>query len=327
MTNKIFAYIEHDGGTVSDSAFELLTAAATIDSNAGVTAIVTGTGSELGDVCTGISQGYMDVWKIDVKTEKPNAETTRQVLKQVLPENSIVLIPHEHFGMDLAPGLSILLEKPYVADVLGFKGVEDDRIKAVREEHAGQILTTVGCDISKGAVFTCRSGAFKTSERLTDTGQVTDKTGDVPEEIFESTRIHFIELLQEDPGDVDITKADILVSVGRGIQDDDNLPMVFDLAKTLGAEVACTRPLADSNWMEKARQVGSSGKTVKPKLYLALGISGSFQHLAGIKGSPFLLAVNKNPRAPIFNVADVGVVGNILDMVPKLTGKINELKK
>nr|NIP82656.1 electron transfer flavoprotein subunit alpha/FixB family protein [Gemmatimonadota bacterium]NIQ56224.1 electron transfer flavoprotein subunit alpha/FixB family protein [Gemmatimonadota bacterium]NIU77909.1 electron transfer flavoprotein subunit alpha/FixB family protein [Gammaproteobacteria bacterium]NIX47570.1 electron transfer flavoprotein subunit alpha/FixB family protein [Gemmatimonadota bacterium]NIY10201.1 electron transfer flavoprotein subunit alpha/FixB family protein [Gemmatimonadot len=124
--------------------------------------------------------------------------------------------------------------------------------------------------------------------------------------------------------DVDITREEVLVSVGRGIEDEDNLELVEELAEAMGAAVACSRPIVDAKWLEPSRQVGTSGKTVQPKVYLALGISGSFQHLGGIKGSPWMLAVNTNPKAPIFQVADVGVVADLMDLLPVLTEKIED---
>jgi electron transfer flavoprotein alpha subunit len=136
----------------------------------------------------------------------------------------------------------------------------------------------------------------------------------------------FLEVVEAEVGDVDITKSDILVSVGRGIDDEDNMEIIFDLAQTIGGDVSCSRPIVDAKWLEKSRQVGTSGQTVKPKVYLALGISGSFQHLGGIKGAPFVVAINKNPKAPIFQFADVGIVDDILDFVPELTDRINEMK-
>jgi electron transfer flavoprotein alpha subunit len=116
---------------------------------------------------------------------------------------------------------------------------------------------------------------------------------------------------------VDITKHNVLVSIGRGIQEKENVAIAEELAEALGAAVSCSRPVVDAKWMEKSRQVGSSGKTVKPKVYLACGISGAFQHLAGIKGGPFLIAINKNPKAPIFQVADIGIVDDILEFLPR----------
>ncbi len=137
---------------------------------------------------------------------------------------------------------------------------------------------------------------------------------------------HFLEIVEAEVGDVDITKEDVLVSVGRGIEDQDNIEIADELAKAMGAVVSCSRPIVDAKWLEKPRQVGTSGQTVKPKVYLALGISGSFQHMGGLKGNPFIVAVNKNPKAPIFQVADVGVVDDLLEFVPVLTEKILEGK-
>jgi electron transfer flavoprotein alpha subunit len=127
-------------------------------------------------------------------------------------------------------------------------------------------------------------------------------------------------------GAVDITRHSVLISIGRGIQDKDNVGLAEELAEALGAAVSCSRPVVDAKWMEKSRQVGSSGKTVKPKVYLACGISGAFQHLAGIKGNPFLIAINKNPKAPIFQVADVGIVDDVLEFLPELTNQAHEMR-
>jgi electron transfer flavoprotein alpha subunit len=139
-----------------------------------------------------------------------------------------------------------------------------------------------------------------------------------------TARRRFVELIQAEAGDVDITREDVLVSVGRGIGDKENIAIVEELAQAMGAALSCSRPIADAKWLDKARQVGTSGKTVRPKVYLALGISGSFQHMGGIKCNPFLIAVNKNPKAPIFQAATVGVVADLLELVPVLTEKIKK---
>jgi electron transfer flavoprotein alpha subunit len=134
----------------------------------------------------------------------------------------------------------------------------------------------------------------------------------------------FLEVIEAEVGDVDITKEEVLVSVGRGIEDEENIEIAEELAEAMGAVVSCSRPIVDAKWLEKSRQVGTSGQTVKPKVYLACGISGSFQHMGGIKGSPFIVAINKNPKAPIFQVADVGVVEDVLDFLPELADRIKE---
>jgi electron transfer flavoprotein alpha subunit len=135
-----------------------------------------------------------------------------------------------------------------------------------------------------------------------------------------------LEYVLPPPGGVDITAADVLVSVGRGIKDPSNIPMVEELAKALGGVLACSRPVVDKGWLPSDRQVGSSGKTVKPKLYLALGISGAFQHILGMKNSDLIIAVNKDPKAPIFSFSDYGVVEDLFKIVPALKNKINEVK-
>jgi electron transfer flavoprotein alpha subunit len=179
----------------------------------------------------------------------------------------------------------------------------------------------VTCDISNGAVMNVRGGVFQ-ADGTANGGAVEDKSGAAGDLSAKRT---FVEVVAAEAGDVDITKSEVLVSVGRGIEDQENLEMVFDLAKAMGADVSCSRPIVDAKWLEKARQVGTSGQTVKPKVYLAMGISGSFQHLGGLKGNPFIVAVNKNSKAPIFQVADVGIEANILEFIPELTEKIEEL--
>jgi electron transfer flavoprotein alpha subunit len=244
-------------------------------------------------------------------------------LVKVLPTDCIVLAAHEHFGIDLAPGLSIKLNSTFVSDVLDITGVEGVGLRVTRQEFGGQVSAHVQCDISSGAVITIRPGAFKPLEGAPISGAVIDKSADVGS-LTAGRR--YLETVVAEAGDVDITKHNILVSIGRGIQDKENVAIAEELAEALGAAVSCSRPVVDAKWMEKSRQVGSSGKTVKPKVYLACGISGSFQHLAGIKGSPLLIAINKNPKAPIFQVADVGIVDDILEFLPELTNRVREMR-
>ena len=191
----------------------------------------------------------------------------------------------------------------------------------VRQEYSGMASTHVLCDISAGVVINVRPGVFQPDESKSAGGAVVDKSGDAGD--LSASR-NFLEIVEAEVGDVDITKEDVLVSIGRGIEDEDNIEIADELAEAMGAVVSCSRPIVDAKWLEKSRQVGTSGQTVKPKVYMALGISGSFQHLGGLKGSPFIVAVNKNPKAPIFQVAEVGVVEDLLEFVPELTTKIKE---
>ena len=324
MAGQVFAYITHKEGKADDTALELVKAAGKIYPDAPVTAIVTGAGAGLDAVCNQVAATYKEVWKFDNEAlAYPNAEAIRKLLVTVLPQDAVVLVAHDTFGMDLSPGLAIKTDSVFVSDVADIVGVEGDTLKVIRQEYSGQVSTHVNCDISAGAVINIRPGVFQPDETGSAGGQVVDKsaeTGDL------TVGRRFQEIVAAEVGDVDITKEDVLVSVGRGIEDQDNIEIADELAKAIGAVVSCSRPIVDAKWLEKSRQVGTSGQTVKPKVYLALGISGSFQHMGGLKGNPFIVAVNKNPKAPIMQVADVGVVDDLLDFVPVLTEKIQEGK-
>jgi len=137
----------------------------------------------------------------------------------------------------------------------------------------------------------------------------------------------FLQYVEAAVGEVDITQADILVSIGRGIKEADNIPIVKEFADAIGGTLSCSRPVVDKKWLPKDRQVGTSGKTVKPKVYIAIGISGAFQHIAGMKGAGTVIAINKDPKAPIFSVATYGIVADLFKIVPVLKEKIKGLKK
>jgi len=324
MSRQMFAYILHKNGKADDTALEFVAAARKLDADAAVTAVVVGSGAELDSVANEVAAAYTSVWKIDnAALAYPVADMVRKALVGVLPKDAVVLVPHEHFGLDLAPGLSIKLDSAYVADAVDFTGLDGDTLTVVRQEFSGMVSTHVACDIAAGAVITVRPGVFQPDESAAAGGTVEDKSGDAGDL---TVGRRYLETVEAEVGDVDITKSEILVSVGRGIEDQDNLEIVDDLAKAMGADVSCSRPIVDAKWLEKSRQVGTSGQTVSPKVYLACGISGSFQHMGGIKGAPFIVAINKNAKAPIFQVADVGVVADILEFLPELAEAIEDAK-
>ncbi len=317
---QIYAYITHRGGVADDVSMEYIEAAKKIDPSASVTAVVTGSGADLDKVVQSLTALYSDVIKVDNEAlAYPNAEVVRTVLCNILDASAIVLASNDTFGMDLCPGLSIKLDSAFAADAVDFEGIDGTSLKLVRQELGGAVSTHVTCDISNGALISIRPGAFAPTDGGAAGGTVTDKTGDAGD--FAAKR-RFLEIIEAEAGDVDITKSDVLVSIGRGIEEEDNIEIAQELAEAMGAVVSCSRPIVDAKWLEKSRQVGTSGLTVKPKVYLAMGISGSFQHMGGIKGNPYIIAVNKNPKAPIFQVADLGIVEDILEFIPELTEAI-----
>ncbi|MBI2212955.1 MAG: electron transfer flavoprotein subunit alpha/FixB family protein [Acidobacteria bacterium] len=321
MNAKLFVFVSHRNGKADDSAFELASAAKTMLPGSAATAIVCGSGVDA--VATEAAQLFAEVWKFDQSAlAYPNAELIRPLLLEVVPAGSVLLLAHDTFGFDLGPGLSVKLGAAYVPDVVGFDGLDGTALKVVRQEFAGQVSAHVNANVANGAVVTVRSGAFKPSE-VSPGGQVIDKSDEAAGLTAKRT---FIEVIEAEAGDIDITREDVLVSVGRGIGDKENIGLVEELTDAMGAAMSCSRPIVDAKWLDKGRQVGTSGKTVKPKVYLALGISGSFQHLGGLKGNPFLVAVNKNPKAPIFQVATVGIIADLLEFLPVLTEKVQKAK-
>jgi len=325
MTARIFAYVSHTGGVPDDSASELQVAAKMLDAGASTTAIVSGFGPKLDAACSTLQNTFGEIWKISNEAlAYPNAEMVRKALLSVIPRGSIVLLSHSHFGVDLGPGLSVKLESAYVSDVMALEGIKGSNLKVVRQEFGGQASAHVTCDLSSGAVLTLRPGIFKATENPRAAGTVIDKSSSV---VNLSAGRRYLETIAPEAGDVDISKEACLVSIGRGIQEPENVAIAQALADAIGAAVSCSRPVVDAKWLPKSRQVGSSGQTVKPKVYMACGISGSFQHLAGLKGNPFIIAINKNPKAPIFHVADVGVVDDLLEFLPAMTTKIQAMMK
>jgi electron transfer flavoprotein alpha subunit len=319
---QIFAYVLHKNGVVDDTSLELLTAARKMDPGAVPTAIVVGSGDGLAAACTQAAALYPEVWKVDDEAlAYPNAEVIRKLLVNLLPADAVLLVAHEHFGMDLAPGLSVKLDSAFVSDVVAIDGREGSVLTIVRQEFGGAVSSHVTCDMGDGAVLSLRPGAFQPEESPGAGGEIVDKSGEAGD--LTAPR-RFLEVVEAETGDVDIAKSEVLVSIGRGIEDEDNLEIAQELAGAMGADVSCSRPIVDAKWMEKSRQVGTSGKTVKPKVYMACGISGSFQHMGGLKGNPFIVAINKNPKAPIFQLADVGVVADVLEFLPELTEKIQK---
>ena len=322
MSAHVFVLVAHKACQADDSALELLAAAGALFPGCAPVALAIGAPGEVAAVGSQLAASFPEVWIVgSPDLAYPNAELARPLLVKLLPPGARVLMVHDTFAMDLGPGLAVKLGAAYLPDLVGGAGTGGDTLQAVRTEFGGQVSAHVEADIRLGVVVTVRSGAFKAVAG--SPGTVLDKSSEAS---GLRARRRFRELLQPEAGGIDITREEVLVSVGRGIGEQENLEMVEDLAEAMGAAVSCSRPLVDARWLEKARQVGTSGQTVRPRIYLALGISGSFQHLGGVKGAPFLVAVNKNPKAPIFQAASVGVVADLLELVPVLTAKIKQGK-
>jgi len=321
----VLCIVERSRTGVDDSAWELLGAARALASGgARVGAALLGQG--LDETAAELSRGFDDVWVFDdPRLATWDGEAYARALAPFLAREpfDLVLLAHTNLGIDLAPGLSVRAGMPLLADCLSLKAA-DGGWEAVRSVYGGKVHARVRCASSGGGTLaSLRSGAFAPVLPAAEaTGaRHAECVGD---DVGRGRRV--LRTVEPDAGEVDITQAAVLVGVGRGIEEEENLEIVRSLAEALGGELACSRPVVDKGWLPKSRQVGTSGVTVKPKVYVAVGISGSFQHVGGLKGSPYIVAINKDARAPIFGVADVGVVGDLFDIVPAFEEKVREAR-
>jgi electron transfer flavoprotein alpha subunit len=250
------------------------------------------------------------------------AEPYQKILVSLIKERKpkIVLLGHSSFGMDLAPSLSVELGAPLITDCIDIN-IENSTVLVTRSIYKGKVNAIYSFSPCETMMITGRVGEFDIEE-CDKHGQI-EELDSQPEDISYKQYEGFIE---PDTGGIDISQAEVLVSVGRGIKSQENLEMAERLAELLGGQVSCSRPVVDCNWLPSGHQVGLSGSVVKPKLYIALGISGAFQHILGMKGSKMIVAINQDAQASIFNVADYGIVDDLFKVVPALTKKIAELK-
>ena len=239
-----------------------------------------------------------------------NADGYSDVVSQVIKSESpkTIVAGHSYQTRDFMPRVSAKLDIPFIPDIIS---MDDGIVKQVLNAKLNALVTTSADQV----ILSFQSAMF--SEEAMVTGSCLARSIEVNLD-SSIVRSEAEDPFQEDAGDVDLESAELIVSIGRGIEKEENISMAFDLAKVLGAEVSASRPVVDSDWVESFRQVGSSGQTVAPKLYFSLGISGAIQHVVGMKGSKNILAINKDPDAPIFEIADYAVVGDLLDIIPKL---------
>lgn len=246
----------------------------------------------------------------------------KQVIQAASPD--LVLLPHTYQVRDFAPKLAASLGKGMIGDCIGYRN-DTGTLVFVRQMFQGRTAADVTFQGAAPWFATFQAGAFRADLAREGAGKAAVKAVAVelnPEQI----RTKPLELFREAKQAVDLTQAPVIVAVGRGIKAQENIPMAEKLAKILGGEVAASRPICDEGWLPMDRQIGSSGQTVAPKLYLALGISGAIQHVVGMKGSRTIVAVNKDANAPIFEVADYGIVADIFEVIPALTEELEKSK-
>ena len=260
---------------------------------------------------------YVDDEKLKDYSPLHFLETLTQLNNQYNPE--YIIFGHTYETRDWVPRLSARLDCPFLSDCIGME--VNNPVTFTRSLYQNKInvnLTTA----SEKNIISFQSGSYKIDNLKSGNSEVNTISidlGSVPNKIIND------EKFKESDGGIDLTSADFIVSIGRGIAKEENIPMAKELASSIGAQLASSRPVVDSGWLDHSLQIGSSGQIVSPKLYFALGISGAIQHVVGMKGAGCILVINKDENAPIFELADYGVVGDIMEIVPKLNTAIKEL--
>lgn len=246
-----------------------------------------------------------------------------QVIRAAKPD--LVLLPHTYQVRDFAPKLAAILGKGMIGDCIGYRN-EGGKLVFVRQMFQGKTAADVTFQGAGPWFASFQSGAFRADLVAAHPSGKAPLNNVAVEIKPEQIRIKPLELFKEAKSAVDLTQAPLIVAIGRGIKAAENIPQAEALAKALGAEIAASRPICDEGWLPMDRQIGSSGQTVAPKLYLALGISGAIQHVVGMKGARTVVAVNKDQNAPIFEIADYGVVGDIFEIMPAVTEALQSTK-
>jgi electron transfer flavoprotein alpha subunit len=325
MSNGILVFIEHRQGAINKVSFEAVAAAQQLGAGLGqeVTAVVLGADASLANEVTGFKLAGIvsaESPKLADYTPDAYADAFEQVVRSRDPQ--YVIFPHTYLVRDFAPKLAARFGKGLVSDCIRMNA-EGGKVTFTRRLFQGKMDADVTAS-GEGAVFaTFQSGAYRGDQA--ERGDAAAAVESVAVEVGE-VRMRPEAPFQEVKQAVDLTKTDVIVAVGRGIKSQENIALAQKLAELLGGDIAASRPICDAGWLPIDRQIGSSGQTVAPKLYIALGISGAIQHLVGMKNAGTIVAVNKDAEAPIFDIADYGIVGDLFEVVPALTEEIQKLK-
>ena len=329
MSKNLWVFIETDEGKAKNVGYELLNPGRAMADKLGEELVAVVLGDNVAEVAKdAIAYGADKVILVEgqeYKTYNTDAATYAMVELIGKYEPSIVLYGATNNGRDLGPRVACTVKTGLTADCTGLDIDQETRLlMSTRPTFGGNLMATIACPDHRPQMSTVRPGVFK--KRAYDES----RTGEVIREDLHidpaKIRVHLVERVKEVAEAVNLEEADIIVSGGRGLKSAENFKLVEELAEVLGGVVGASRAAVDADWIPHAHQVGQTGKTVAPKIYIAVGISGAIQHLAGMSGSDTIVAINKDPSAPIFGVADYGIVGDLFEVVPALIKEIRAKK-
>src|SRR5438552_870705 len=326
---KILVVAEHRQGKWNNTSFETLAAAQQIakETSGTISGLVIGKGvSPLADELAAKNVGEVLLVEHDL-LEAYTPDGYCVALKQVIDADKpdLVLFPHTYQVRDFAPKLAAMLGKGMIGDCVGYRD-ESGKLVFVRQMFQGKTAADVTFTGAAPWFASFQSGAFRADLLAAHPSGKAPGNSVAVSLRAAQIRTKPLDLFKEAKSAVDLTQAPLIVAIGRGIKAPENIPQAEALAKALRGEIAASRPICDEGWLPMERQIGSSGQTVAPKLYLALGISGAIQHVVGMKGARTIVAINKDANAPIFEIADYGVVGDIFEIMPALTEALEKAK-
>ncbi len=327
MATGILVFIEHVDGKINRATYEAVRAAQLIGAQTGqeISAVVLGqdAGAIAAEVAT---RKIKTVYTAENQWLKSyTADGYTQAFKQIVDQvqSAMVLMCHTYEVRDFAPKLAASLKRVLLGDNIGYK-IEDGNPVFTRQIFQGKLSADVVPVGDAPHFVSFQLGSFRGDECEPGQAEVKALSVNLDADVV---RQQPEERFKEAKAAVDLTQAPLIVSVGRGIKEQKNIEIVEKLARAMGAELAASRPICDNEWLPMDRQIGSSGQTVAPKLYLAVGISGAIQHLVGMKGARTIVAINKDPEAPIFEIADYGIVGDLFEIVPALTAEAEKVRQ
>jgi electron transfer flavoprotein alpha subunit len=326
MSETILVVVEQREGKLNRVSWETLAAGQALAAEMGLTLETAVVGNAVASFANEVAgKKVAKVYAIESpKLEPYTPDAFSAALKQFIESKQpkLVLMPHTYQVRDFVPKLATAMGRTAISDCVGYKK-DGDKLAFTRQMFQGKLAADVSFTSDAPWFVTFQNGAFRGDK--VEAGSSAAPVETVNAQIADGViRNKPQEVFKEAKQAVDLTQAEIIVSVGRGIKEQKNIELAKQLAEALGGELAASRPICDSGWLPMDRQIGSSGQTVAPKLYLALGISGAIQHIVGMKGARTIIAINKDSEAPIFEIADYAVVGNLFDIVPPL---IEEVKK
>ena len=326
MTDSIYTLLDHSDGKIPSTSWEVLALGQQLAQDRGCSLHPLILGRDAAALAQQVlgkkADSVLVVQHEQLGEYSPDiySETLRQILVEDQPD--LFLMAHTYQNIDLAPKLAARLKSGLVTDCIGYKQVGNDLLFS-RQMFRNKINADVRIHSAPPWLVTLQSGAISSDDILQGSCSVVERTVDLSQVAKIRKSLEVVASAKER---VDLGKADIIVAVGRGIKEAANLGIIQELAEVLGAEIGASRAAVDSEWLERSRQIGSSGQTVSPRLYLACGISGAIQHVVGMRNSGCIVAINNDPNAPIFNIATYGIVADLLEVVPALTQRIKEVK-